>query len=87
MAEVIIVDAECIEATAADIQHFERGRIYPIDMAWAKARGIWPYFRPIREIPGKEVEERAREDLALEAQGRVPLGGTRAQRAAAAAAG
>ena len=61
-AEMIIVEAECIEATAADIQHFVKGRTYSIDMEWAKARDIWRYFRPLREIPRREAGERVEEE-------------------------
>lgn len=85
MDEVIIVDAECIESTAADIQHFVKGNRYQLDMKWAQARGIWGYFRPLREIPKPELQEREQEALELEQQGRTPLSGTRAQRAAQAA--
>jgi hypothetical protein len=56
-----MVDAVCQESTSADISFFEAGRQYTIDMLWAKARGIWRYFKPLREIPEKEVIEREKD--------------------------
>jgi hypothetical protein len=61
-----MVDAECIQSTAIDINYFKAGGRYTIDMEWAKARGIWGYFRPLREIPKREVEERNQQELELE---------------------
>jgi len=61
LAEVIVVEAECLQSTAADIEYFQAGRRYSIDMEWAKKRGIWDYFRPLREIPKREVEERGQD--------------------------
>lgn len=58
MAEQIIVEAECITSTAADMEYYEQGRTYSIDMKWAKKRDIWRYFRPLREIPNGEVQDR-----------------------------
>jgi len=87
LAELVIVEAQCLRSTAADIQYFEKDKVYSIDMEWAKKRGIWPYFKPLREIPRAELEDREREELDLENQGRTSLGGSRAQRAAQRAAG
>ena len=62
MAEEILVEVECVRSTAADIDYFEAGKIYTVDMEWAKRRGIWKYFEPLREVPETEAVERVRED-------------------------
>ena len=56
--EQILVSCECIESTAVDIQYFEQGRVYDVDMKWAKKRGIWGYFKPLEEIPVSRKRER-----------------------------
>lgn len=58
MADPILVEVECTRATAADIEYFYEGRTYTIDMVWAKKRDIWRYFRPLREVPMKEANDR-----------------------------
>ena len=70
MGETILVDVECIQSTAADIDHFQEGRQYTVDMRWAKNRGIWRYFRPLREIPESEAEERLHDEVIPEQQRR-----------------
>ena len=62
MAEVL-VEAQCMTSTAADIDYYEAGRTYTIDMLWAKARGIWKYFQPLRDVSAKEAEERIRDEI------------------------
>ena len=63
MPETILVEVECIKSTAADIDYFEKDQFYTIDMAWAKARGIWRYFRPLNELSVREAEERVRDEI------------------------
>jgi len=59
--ETILVEVECLEDTSADLEYYHRGRRYTVDMEWAKSRGIWRYFRPLREVSTKEAEERIQE--------------------------
>lgn len=61
--EPILVEVECIQNTAADIDYFEQGREYTIDMRWAKKRDIWQYFRPLREVSAKEAEDRIHDEI------------------------
>jgi len=61
MSNAIMVEVQCLKSTAADIDYYEAGRIYTIGMAWAKKRGIWKYFEPVREVSENEVGERAHE--------------------------
>jgi len=63
VAEPILVEVECLQTTSADIDYFEQGRIYTIDMVWAKKRDIWRYFRPLREVSHKEAEERIQDEI------------------------
>lgn len=58
MADPILVEVECIRATTADYEYFEEGRTYTVDMVWAKKRDIWRYFRPLREVPKNEANDR-----------------------------
>ncbi len=60
--EKIMVRCECNESTAADIEYFEQGRQYTIDMKWAQGRGIWRYFDPLEEIPAKRHRERVADE-------------------------
>ncbi len=62
VAEEILVEVKCLRSTAADIDYFEAGRIYTVDMEWAKRRGIWKYFEPLRDVSQSEAVERVRED-------------------------
>ena len=59
----VLVEAECITSTAADIDYYEAGRVYTIDMVWAKARDIWRHFRPLREVSAAEAEDRIRDEI------------------------
>lgn len=63
MAGPILVEVECIRATAADFDYYEEGRKYTIDMVWAKKRDIWRYFRPIREVSNNEVQDRIYDEI------------------------
>ena len=63
MADPILVEVECIRATAADSEYFEEGRIYTVDMVWAKKRDIWRYFKPLREVPMKEANDRIHDQM------------------------
>lgn len=63
MEETIMVEAECLQSTAADIDYFEQGRTYTIDMWWAKKRGVWKYFRPLREVPDNEAKDRIHDEI------------------------
>ena len=63
MSEQILVEVECVRSTSADIDYFEKDGVYTIDMAWAKARGIWKYFKPLREVPNLEAEERIKDEV------------------------
>ena len=56
--ELILVKCECIESTAADIDYFEQGRVYEVDMKWAKKRGIWKYFNPLEQVPVARSREK-----------------------------
>ncbi len=59
----MIVEVECITSTAADSDYYEAERVYSVDMAYAKRRGIWKYFRPLREIPEKEAQDRVNDEI------------------------
>jgi len=63
MANPILVEVECIRATAADYEYFEEGRTYTVDMVWAKKRDIWRYFRPLREVPMNEANDRINDQI------------------------
>ena len=63
MEEPILVEVECLQTTSADIDYFEQGRIYTVDMVWAKKRDVWQYFRPLREVSHKEAEERVQDEI------------------------
>ena len=63
MVEPILVEVECIRATAADYEYFEEGRTYTVDMRWAKKRDVWRYFRPLREVPKMEAEDRINDEI------------------------
>lgn len=63
MAGPTLVEAECVTSTAADIDYYESGRTYIIDMVWAKARGIWKYFKPLRDVSAQEAEDRIRDEI------------------------
>ena len=59
----MIVEVECITSTAVDSDYYEAGRDYSVDMAWAKKRDIWKYFKPLREIPEKEARDRVNDEI------------------------
>ena len=60
---VVLVEAECVQSTQAGIDYYEAGRTYTLDMVWAKRVDIWRYFRPLREVSGKEAEERIYDEV------------------------
>ncbi len=62
MAEKIMVRCECIESTACDINYYEQGRVYTVDMQEAKDRDIWRYFNPLEEIPERQVREQIEDE-------------------------
>ena len=62
MAEVL-VEAECVTTTQEGIDYYEAGRTYTIDVNWAKRRGLWGYFRPLRELAPREAEERIYDEI------------------------
>jgi len=45
------------------MDYYEKGRVYTIDMVWAKSRDIWKYFRPRRDVSAAEAEERIHDEI------------------------